>query len=420
MTAVVIGQPIVTSEPDTSTLSAPVRIGETGHRMWFRFPAAFPLRAHADPFVIALRITAMKLGLPLRSETPVSARLLAQLPLLDEIHHCWYPELAVTPVEADAAVSPFSSEPRAIASFFSGGLDAFYTAIKNRDRVGLLVLVHGFDFERANLEYRAKVSTALSDAARLLGKRLVEVETNCREITEPFAAWGYMQHGPALAAVASAMDRAIERILIPASATYRYLAAHGSHPLTDPLWGTERLAVEHDGMEATRNRKAAFIAGNEAAMKHLRVCWRNPGNAYNCGRCEKCVRTMITLLTVGALDRCQTFPTRLTPELIRGMEIVADIALTFTEENLAELKAAGGHPDLCAALEEVVHRHTSARLARQWSAMPPLPTDLPELADAVFRQRGSLLDMIASRNRLILLADALRAAIRRHPGGRRG
>src|SRR5690606_18532962 len=39
-------------------------------------------------------------------------------------------------------------------------------------------------------------------------------------------------------------------------------------------------------------------------------CWRDP-RAYNCGKCEKCLRTMIMLELNGHLERCATLPTEL-------------------------------------------------------------------------------------------------------------
>ncbi len=411
MSAIVVKPPRITLTAEASTLSADIHIGDTSTTMWFRFPPGFPLLETADPFVLSMRMTSMRLGLPLRSVAPVSSRLLESLPLVSTIFHAWYPELSITPVEA-AAGSPPPGEQRLTATCFSMGLDSFYSAVRNLDRISILVLVHGFDFSLSNHEYRTKASTAATDAARMLGKELVEVETNSREITEPYTAWGYHQHGAALAAVAAAMVSRIDRMLIPATATYRKLSAFGSHPMTDPLWSTDLVTIEHDGIEASRTQKAAFLAGNAAAMKHLRVCWRNPDNAYNCGKCEKCVRTMISLLTAGALDKCTSFPTRLTPELIDAIQLPSDIAHHLLSVNFDEVKAAGTFPEIEAAIGRCLNRHAAGMLGRQLRQMPPLPDDIPELGNAVFQHRDSLLRMMAAKGPVILLTDAARAALR--------
>lgn len=55
------------------------------------------------------------------------------------------------------------------------------------------------------------------------------------------------------------------------------------------------------------------------ALARLRVCWENP-SSYNCGQCEKCVRTMLGLRAFG-IERCAAFPNTLTPELVRRQAI---------------------------------------------------------------------------------------------------
>lgn len=417
MNAIVIGPPKVNLEPGGPVLSAEFTLEDKQETMWFRFPLGFPLFETADPFVLSLRMTALKLGLPLCSKAPVSKRLLQSIPLADKMFHAWYPELTITPIEAKAATHP-EYRDRETASFFSGGLDAFYTAVKNLDRLSMLVLIHGFDFKRSNHEYRAKVSAAAGDAARMLGKRLIEVETNSRDFTEPHVAWGAHQHGIALAAVAAAMGNAIDRMLIPATATYRRLSPCGSHPMTDPLWSTDLVSIEHDGIEASRTQKAVRLSNHAAAMKYLRVCWRNPDNAYNCGRCEKCVRTMISLLIAGTLDDCSSFPTKLTPELIDQVTLPSEISRYLIRNNYEELKAGGGHPDLLDALERLLHRETCQALATQLAAMSPLPENLAPLSNAVIQHRESLLAMMASKHPARLLADTVRIILRKrgHPG----
>ena len=415
MTLLHIATPQVSRENGTTTLSARIRLGDTEHTMWFRLPSDIPVDATPDPFVIALYLTAMNCNASIRVESPVSARLLQALPVLDEIHRSWYPKLAPVHVQATEARGPPPARVENTAAFFSGGMDAFYTAIKNQTRISTLVLVHGFDFKLSNMTLRKTISASLQKAARQLSKKLIEVETNCREITEPHANWPFEQYGPALAAVAASISGAFNRVLIPATATYGYLVPNGSHPLTDPLWSTDTLTIEHDGAEATRNQKARFIAPYNVAMNHLRVCWRNPENTYNCGHCEKCIRSMINLLTAEALDRCTTFPTVLTPALIDSIAIPTDNVFFHVQENLTALQQSGRHADLSNALAIVVRRYYADKLGRELSGSPPLPETSTILTNAVFQHRASLLNMLASQNRIVFALDAMRALFRTQP-----
>jgi len=176
-----------------------------------------------------------------------------------------------------------------------------------------LIFVHGFDITLANRSLRAQASRAAREVARELGKNLIEVETNLRSFSDSLVNWD-QYHGSALASVGLLFQHLFGEVLIPASATYADLYALGSHPLLDPLWSTDITRFEHDGCEASRVDKSAYISNSETAMRLLRVCWSNPSSAYNCGRCEKCRWTMLNLHAAGALGRCRTLPKTLDPD----------------------------------------------------------------------------------------------------------
>src|SRR6185503_7279803 len=98
------------------------------------------------------------------------------------------------------------------------------------------------------------------------------------------------------------------RVFIAATHTYAFLRPWGSSPLLDPLWSTEATRFVHDGAEATRCEKIMnWICRSELALENLRVCLSND-DRYNCGRCEKCVRTMIPIYVAGCLEQCPVFP----------------------------------------------------------------------------------------------------------------
>jgi hypothetical protein len=90
------------------------------------------------------------------------------------------------------------------------------------------------------------------------------------------------------------------RVLIGSTLAYEELGPEGTHPLSDHWWSGDMCEIVHDGAEARRSRKIDVIASHPVALAHLRVCWRLDTSAYNCGMCEKCVRTMIGLHLAGA------------------------------------------------------------------------------------------------------------------------
>jgi hypothetical protein len=218
--------------------------------------------------------------------------------------------------------------------------------------------VQGFDVRAVDQDVWDRISPPVRAAARELGKPLVEVSTNVQPFTEPFLHWNYTC-GSAMASVALLLAPLFSKVYIAASSTYTHLFPFGSHPLLDPLWSTEALEIVHDGCEATRIDKAALISTNETALKYLRVCYQNRNDqrdVYNCGRCEKCIRTKINLHLVGALDRCATLDHTLDLEAIAHLPIHPAEARPLVEDNLEAAERLGADPALIRALRQALDR----------------------------------------------------------------
>ena len=158
---------------------------------------------------------------------------------------------------------------------------------------------------------------------------------------------------------------------IASSADAEHQALRGSHLAIDHLWSTEALSFVHDGWEASRMNKIDWqIAHSPLALKHLRVCYNNEQQAtYNCGKCEKCLRTMVSLYAAGVLDRAETFPSQIDPNHLAAVTIDGYDDAVFHWENLAALRARGLAPDLQHALEAALanaaKRHARPKIVAQ-------------------------------------------------------
>jgi len=119
------------------------------------------------------------------------------------------------------------------------------------------------------------------------------------------------------------------------------LCPWASHPLTDPLFSDESLSVLHDGCEAGRVDKVLALSGSALALQHLRVCWERVEGAYNCGVCEKCLRTMTSLYAVGVLQQSASFPQRLEAAQILALVLYDESLKIFARENLRLLEQHG-------------------------------------------------------------------------------
>lgn len=273
-----------------------------GFRLWYRFPADCPVSTHGDAFLAAALLPAMRAGETLTLEgAPVSPMLLRGIAQAQDIYHRWDPRCQRIEIHADTAVA--DSVNTGIASFFSGGIDGSYTLSRHMDEITHLVFIKGVDIQVDNDTLYDRALTSNQRFADAFGKTLLPVATNIRRFCHPRdLPWDKLYVGSGLASVALAMG--FLRTYIASSYSYEDLHPYGSHPLLDPLWSNEATALVHDGCEASRSDKLSAIAKLPGALDILRVCWQDAG--YNCGCCEKCLRTMVALRLLG-LD-AQSFP----------------------------------------------------------------------------------------------------------------
>ncbi len=160
-----------------------------------------------------------------------------------------------------------------------------------------------------------------------------------------------------MASVALLFQHRFRKALIGATYTYAELVPWGSHPMLDPLWSTGLTEIEHDGCEATRIDKLAYISEHDLAMKWLRVCNQAPNGAYNCGRCGKCLRARIGLRTVGALERCETLPHDLSLDEVANMPMRNEAGRFVVLQSLRALERRGTEPELKRTIAEVLDRY---------------------------------------------------------------
>jgi hypothetical protein len=199
-----------------------------------------------------------------------------------------------------------AQERSRVGLFFSCGVDSYYSLLKNvqdhpadEETITDLIVVHGFDitFGRRNTKLFPTLLANAEKAGREFNKNVFPVATNLKDYGDKYVDWGALYHGAFLASAGLSIESVIDRIWIASSHSYRRMIPWGSHPDLDPLWSTERESFVHGGSEATRVEKIGFITKLPLAMETLHICTVRPysGKVYNCGLCEKCLRTMVGL-----------------------------------------------------------------------------------------------------------------------------
>ena len=342
---------------DTRRISAMLINGERTDRV--STTANVPLADDATPWLapatlIGMRNTRDVVVYGDVSETAVQGSVKAQDTL-----GSWFPDILdqVTITAPMAVETTRPSGRRGVGAFFSGGVDSYYTTLKHLDEITHLIFIHGFDIDLSNNDLAERTLDALRKSASELGKELIEVKTDLRgRLDRNRLNWGSQGHGALLAHVGLALSTVVEKIYVPSSYTADQLHPWGTHPDLDGHWSSDAVEFVHDGVEASRAAKMEKFIEEDAAMKNLRVCWWNQDNAYNCGECEKCLRTMINLYIAGGLERCATLPDKISIEAIDRLHFNRDAKL-FVAENLAELRAGDiDDPELEAALQRVLDR----------------------------------------------------------------
>lgn len=349
-----------------------------GAELWFDYPGEYSehLSETAHPWIAALLRPAMKLQQPLRVTAPASPKFLGGVEQLMEIFHRWDDTCPPVPIQVEPlhkTISPGSVS----ATFFSGGVDSFYTLLNNHaafpegpGRISHLLFVRGFDISLGDDELYHVALESVRAVSGKLGATLVPCATNLRGVVPGKLIPWEMYFGQALASVALGLERLLGAVYISAGLPKLEMTPRGSHPLTDPLWSTESTRIIHSGADKTRLEKViSQIAGSDVALEHLRVCWENRHGKYNCGECEKCIRTMLNLKLAGVLDKCRTFDRDLSYADIAKVPLHGKAARALMRENYDAAVAMGSDPELIRAIR---------RCISPWKALRPreLPRSL--------------------------------------------
>ncbi len=256
----------------------------------------------SSPFVPAFLLWCMRRGETLTIDGTASSRLLGALSHQMRVLRAMWPDV-LTPVTVNATPLQLSPGQLGIGSFFTGGVDSWYTATtygrlpEDRGQLGALIYAPSVDM-MYDCQTRNEFSRSLAEKIAALGMTPVLIDTNLRLWTERFLHWGYY-HGAGLASIA--LTTGLEQVIIPAGVSYGNIVRDGSHLLLDIGWSTERTAVGSHGAEATRFDKLKELSRRDDILSALKIC-HDENTLKNCGRCRKCLLTMAMLHTLDALD----------------------------------------------------------------------------------------------------------------------
>ena len=281
----------------------------------------------------------------------------------------------VIPIEAPVKTEilfPHKS-PRA-GALFSGGIDALAMVRDNQlnfapdhpRRIQDGILVYGVLQGENELDPSFQnVVDAVTEIAHDAGMELIQLYTNAyahfRDLDPDFSFWRFEYHGSFLAAIAHTFVSRLSVASIASTYDFANLEPWGSHPLLDPLYSTTALQIRHENVALSRLEKTRLVGEWDVALKQLRVCNEKAsyreGN-YNCGNCEKCVRTMTAFLALGILDRIATFKEKdVTKEKLTDTCYLSDSYEVNCYRELIEPLEKLGRQDLVEGIEQIIARY---------------------------------------------------------------
>ena len=341
--------------------STTCRVVVEGWPLWFT--ADRDITPVGEAFATALLPAALMSGRPLHIDAPLSATWVSGALEIGRLASRWWGwsqvEVRGSGVESRPAPSP-DLGGRGIGLAFSGGVDSFHALLTSPDPIDLLVSAWGFDIRIADEVRWRSWDAALEQVGGELGIDIARVRTNVRDHPVSSAPGWVRSHGSALAALGHLMSGSIHEFRV-ASTNPTSLSAStwGSNWVMDPLWSSDRLRISHVGEELWRSAKLEAIAEHPLVQRHLRVCWENRDSApYNCGACEKCVRTQVTLESLELRGSFPGFPrSRSLVELVDALAPCASAGIVAEYEQVIIPGSAGS---VRGALERFVARSHAA------------------------------------------------------------
>ena len=147
------------------------------------------LRDGVTPFVAICVPLAMTRGWNIRCEQPISERLMEASHTIQDIIQFFRLHTQRIKLNVPTQLEPVV-EGRTAASYFSGGVDSYYTYLKHKDRITKLIFGWGFDIKLEQETFAQLVTEQIQQMADELGVGLIQLKTNIREFTDPIIQIG--------------------------------------------------------------------------------------------------------------------------------------------------------------------------------------------------------------------------------------
>jgi len=280
-------------------------------------PWADRLQLQPEAFVLACLPFAFWCGEQrLRIEAALCPRLGQQLRQLIQLWEGRYHRSAGLQVEPEAGWRLSDRAPReSTAALFSGGVDALSMVLSNRldypqSHAGFIracLFLYGLNAGQMGpdgpdpdrLQFYRLHQQRLQELAAQESFNLIPIMTNVRSFAPSYQCWSRFGFRPATVAAAYLFMGTFTRVLFAADGEP---LSEGSEALEVPCLSSAGLDVWLDKPGISRMEKLELLSHHPDWIESIQPCHlvRIPRTGFlNCGRCEKCLRTKLSLLSLG-------------------------------------------------------------------------------------------------------------------------
>lgn len=320
---ITIGALYTEAVEDQVRLCARVTLRDRSTVLWFGVPKEYAqyFTHRADPFLLAMLGSAMRRGLNIQCESPVSQRLLYQL------QSSYIPSLVsvgrAKPISIHAPFA-FGAEKcvGARATGFTGGVDSLYTimghsgdAVPPEFRLTHVTVLNVGAFKGSN--YRKSFHRACEYARRFAqeqGLELVCIDTNFNEVLQTSQSVNGLHSFAGelpyrIFAAAHALSGLFSEYYLSSEVPFRCFTLKKQEPEEDISYfdlfsalccSTDTLHCHCTGGEASRLEKLEALSNWEPSYRWLHACFTAEGS---CGVCRKCVMAQTVFYCLGKLER---------------------------------------------------------------------------------------------------------------------
>ncbi|NGP18515.1 hypothetical protein [Devosia aurantiaca] len=247
---------------------------------------------------------AMTSGAVIEVDGPVDPGTRRAAQKFSETWELWRPgQFKRVQVEAQRNAPPASPGRRRDLAMYSGGLDSSHMLLRlgRRPQRACALTVQGLDYGVDAGKSFNSLKKKIEPFLEHLNYDQVVVRTNATAIT----ASGRHSYALRLMGAASILSGVFEEGHFAADCTHAQdmlTFPFGLNHITNKYFETDDIVLRPLEEDVTRSEKVALVATEPIALNAISFCPDRSVAPYNCGQCEKCVRTkMMFMVETGAI-----------------------------------------------------------------------------------------------------------------------